>query len=125
MRNFLMCCTLTGVATKESPFFLLYGRDPRPPTEPALTPIEDRSEIDIDTYKSEVHERLASAWDLARAQVEKAQHKQNKQDTRVTLDSRLEIEFLYTCQQSYEENHISLRDHSEDRIALSNSLKWS
>ena len=78
-------------STQESPFFLLYGRDPRPPTESALSPTEDRSLTDIDTYKSEVNERLASAWELVREQVEKAQHKQKKQHDRHSRDPGFKV----------------------------------
>ena len=78
-------------STQESPFFLLYGRDPRPPTESALSPTADRSLTDIDTYKSEVNERLASTWELAREQVEKAQHKQKKQHDRHSRDPGFKV----------------------------------
>lgn len=49
-------------SSKEFPFFVFCGRDPRLPTEQALSPTCDRQQIDIDTYKSEVIERLSSAW---------------------------------------------------------------
>ena len=78
-------------STKESPFFLLYGRDPRPPTEEALSPICDRQLIDIDTYKSEVRERLTSAWKLAQMQVRKAQHRQKMQNDRHARDPGFKV----------------------------------
>ena len=41
-------------STKESPFFLLYGRDPQLPTETALTQPRTPYMIDIDDYKTEL-----------------------------------------------------------------------
>ena len=78
-------------STRESPFFLLYGRDPRLPTEQALSPTPDREEIDIDTYKSEVAERVASAWELAQAQVQKAQRKQKWHHDRHARDPGFQV----------------------------------
>ena len=37
-------------STGESPFFLLYGRDPRLPTEAALSPPVDREPFALDDY---------------------------------------------------------------------------
>ena len=66
-------------STGESPFFLLYGKDPGLSIEEALSPTPDWDMMDMATYKSEVAERLASAWELAQAQVHKAQCKQKWQ----------------------------------------------
>ena len=63
-------------STKESPFFLMHGRDTRIPTETLLT--FDRSPYAIDTedYKVDLCSSLSAAWKLARANIEKAQASQ-------------------------------------------------
>ena len=66
-------------STKESPFFLLYERDPRLPTEKTLSPPKDRQILDLDDYKSELCVGLAKAWKLTQANVLKAQQKQKRQ----------------------------------------------
>ncbi len=62
--------------TGESPFFLLYGRDPRLPTELRLDQPATREVLDLDTYKGEVAARMQDAWSLAQTQVKKAQKRQ-------------------------------------------------
>ena len=66
-------------STKELPFYLLYGRDPRPPTEEALSPSQSRQEVEVDTYKAEIIERMSAAWMLAHEYVHKAQKNQKTQ----------------------------------------------
>ena len=65
-------------STRESPFYLLYGRDPRLPTEAALSTPLTRAYIDTDDYKTELTLNFTEAWDLARQQVEKAQRQQKR-----------------------------------------------
>ena len=60
-------------SSRESPFFLLYGRDPRFPTEVALSPPLPRTDVDLVEYKSELQERLSEAWELARQNILKVQ----------------------------------------------------
>ena len=65
-------------STKESPFFLLYGRDPALPTEEALTQAKTRYQVDLTDYRTDLMDGLTSAWELAREQIRKSQHKQKK-----------------------------------------------
>ena len=63
-------------STKESPFFLLYGRDPRLPTASDLTLPRPAYIVDLDDYKTELTTSLASAQKCARQQIEESQKKQ-------------------------------------------------
>ena len=63
-------------STKESPFFLLYGRDPQLPTEAALNHPKTRYQVDLDDYKLELTDSLTQAWKLAQSQIKKAQKHQ-------------------------------------------------
>lgn len=63
-------------STQESPFFLLYGRDPRLPVEAILSPPEARKLTSLKQYGSELAEWMSLAWELARKSIAKAQCKQ-------------------------------------------------
>ena len=66
-------------STGESPFFLLYGRDPQLPTELVLTPALTRDLVQLDDYKSRMMHAMGEAWDLAQRALKKAQARQKKQ----------------------------------------------
>ena len=53
--------------TTESPFFLLYGHDPRLPSQAMLSPAKTRRVL---------HERMSAAWEGARAMIKQAQKRQ-------------------------------------------------
>ena len=65
-------------STKESPFFLLYGRDPRIPTDTIITQKRRPYAVDLDDYKNDVCAGLSVAWDLAKDNIKKAQISQKK-----------------------------------------------
>ena len=51
-------------SVKESPFYLLYGRDPRLPTTLDVD-TKAKQEIDVDAYKGEMALNFDKAWSLA------------------------------------------------------------
>ena len=63
-------------STLESPFFLLYGRDPQLPTPDALTPKVTRKTTNLKEYGVELHSRMSEAWSLARVHINRAQKRQ-------------------------------------------------
>ena len=66
-------------STQESPFFLLYGCDPRLPTEAALSPSKKtRQQMDLHEYGIYIADKLAEAWDLAQKNIKKTQRQQKK-----------------------------------------------
>lgn len=76
---------------KESPFFLLYGRDPRVPTSTVLTYERSPYTVDIDDYKSELMVNLSQAWKLARDNIKVAQKYQKIQYDKKTHKANLKV----------------------------------
>ena len=65
-------------STKESPFYLMYGRDPRIPTATILTQERRPYAVDIDDYKSDLCTGLSVAWSLAKENIKRAQIAQKR-----------------------------------------------
>ena len=64
-------------SVRESPFYLLYGRDPRLPTED-LQKNTPNYAVDVDDYKSALTTYLSEAWSLAKSSIKQAQVKQKE-----------------------------------------------
>ena len=78
-------------STGESPLFLLYGRDPQPPTDIALSPPVVRHTMDLDGYKSIMLMTMSSAWKLAQENLQKAQKKQKYQHDKRTRNTEFTV----------------------------------
>ena len=66
-------------STGESPFFLVYGRDARLPTESVLDNPPSPYTVDSEEYQIELARSLSSAWEIARFEIGKAQRRQKHQ----------------------------------------------
>ena len=69
----------------ESPFFLLYGRDPRLPTEPVMSPVKTKKIVDLREYGVELASSMSEVWELAQHCIGKAQKRQEYYDQRGRL----------------------------------------
>ena len=85
----------TQSSTGESPFRLLYGRDPQLPTETTLSPTLPRAQIALDDYMTNLTREMSAAWKLAQEQVQKAQKRQKLQHNKRATTSQFERVFLY------------------------------
>ena len=65
-------------STQESPFFLLYGRDARLPTETALSQPLTPYMVDLDDYRTSLVTGLTESWKLAKQNIASAQKRQKK-----------------------------------------------
>ena len=65
-------------STKESPFFLLYGRDLQIPTVEALSRPSTPYTVDLDDYRSELVSGLSDAWKAAAENIKAAQCRQKR-----------------------------------------------
>ena len=107
-------------STRESPFFLMYGRDPQLPTEAALTVPQSPDLMEIDSYKSELVHSLADAWKMAQDNVKRAQKRQKAAYDRSAKHQDLELEIGYfsTCLRQSQQRPISLPNPSRVPTAL-------
>ena len=81
------CCQ---ESTQESPFFLVYGRDPKLPTPAVLDPKRTRATTDLREYGIELHSRMSAAWELARRNISRAQKRQKTAYDRRSRPSRFQ-----------------------------------
>ena len=65
-------------STQESPFFLLYGRDPLLPSELCLNAPQEQQLWELDDYAREMTEQMTEAWKLAQESIGRAQKKQKR-----------------------------------------------
>ena len=79
-------------STKESPFFLLYGRDPRIPSESVLNQPSSPYMVDVADYKVDLTSNLVSAWTLAREHIQVAQVRQKRQYDKCAKDHNYQPE---------------------------------
>ena len=76
---------------KESPFFLLYGRDPRIPSESVLNQPSSPYMVDVADYKVDLTSNLASAWTLAREHIQVAQVRQKRRYDKCAKDHNYKV----------------------------------
>ena len=78
-------------STRESPFCLLYGRDPRLPTETMLSKPASPYQVDVEDYRTELMTHMSQAWTLAKEKIERAQKSQKIQYDHHMRDPKLQI----------------------------------
>ena len=83
--------TTAQESTKESPFFLLYGRDPQIPTVEALSTQSTPYTVDLDDYRSELVMGLSDAWKAAAEHIKVAQCHQKSTYDRRASESKLKV----------------------------------
>ena len=78
-------------STVESPFLLLYGRDPRLPTELLLSPPVERCYVNLDDYKFQMVRVMREVWMLAQKALAKAQHRQKVQHDKSSNNADFQV----------------------------------
>ena len=61
---------------KESPFFLMYGRNSRLPMTTALSWPMERAMVDLEEHGEQFATNLTEAWKMAQKAIQQAQNKQ-------------------------------------------------
>lgn len=83
--------TMMQESTQESPFYLVYGRDPRLPTETGLTMPAPTYMVDAADYRQELVAKLSTAWATAKENIQGAQDTQKVQYDRKAGKSGIKV----------------------------------
>ena len=83
--------TMMQESTQESPFYLLYGRDSRIPTETGLSMPTPMYELDTEDYRTELVLKLSNAWSVAKEKIERAQDTQKSQYDKHTRRTEVQV----------------------------------
>ena len=75
-----------GPLYKSPPESLVYGRDPRLPTETVLSEPVSPNMVDIEDYRTELASKLSLSRATAKGKIEKAQEAQKRQYDKRTQD---------------------------------------
>ena len=82
---------LFNKSTLESPFYLMYGRDPQLPTDAILVPEPERKYVEVQDFRSEMVMGISQAWKLARENIEQAQKYQKSQHDKHAKDPNFKL----------------------------------
>ena len=74
------------MSTDESPFRLLYGRDPQLPAESILDPPAQRETVALDDYQTAMTQRMGKVWAIAQRNLRKAKKRQKYHHNRHARD---------------------------------------
>ena len=90
---FLLFAYRTSVqeSTRESPFYHLYGRNPRLPNDSILNHVASPYVVNVDDYKTAMTIALSEAWKTAQENIRSAQEKQKRNYDRYSKESQYEI----------------------------------
>jgi hypothetical protein len=83
--------TAVQTSTKYSPYFLLYGREPRTPLDITLLPDPPRTPKSTDEFVSNFQQRLSDAYRLAHDNIEVAQSRQTFQFNKNKKDVEFQV----------------------------------
>ena len=78
-------------STQKSPYFLLYGRDAKIPTETALSSPILPMKVDLEDYRTQLVNGLTEAWEIAKSNIKKSQQKQKLQYDKETHDVKFKV----------------------------------
>ena len=78
-------------STGESPFRLLYGRDPQLPTESMLESPTRRETVPLDDYQAAMTQQMGEMWAVAQRNLRKAQKRQKYHHDQHARDSTLRV----------------------------------
>ena len=82
-------------STTKSPFYLLFGRNPRLPTENTVTQTRSPYTIDLDDYKTALVSHLGSAWELPKPTSSPVKRNKSSIMTRNRKGLLLMLEIVY------------------------------
>ena len=107
-------------STNESPFYMIYGRDPRLPTEAALSTPPTLQMLEVDDYKAELVAGLTESWHIARTSITKAQAQQKKYYDRHAKEPKVQTSdrvMVFMPQETKTKNHkLALPYHGPFRV---------